>query len=364
MSRFLSGIFALLFFTSAVAAEDIIKLSAEQRNSMSVEVKSIEKATAVFGKSIPAQVVIPPKQMRMVAATQAGMIDQIMVSTGEFVQQGQILAYIQSPEVISLQRDYLQALTKLKLAKAALKRDKSLLKEGVIATRRMQETRSQVDELTATLDEHKQALSLAGISDADITKLEKTAQLNPRLTVHSPLAGVVLDAKVESGQRIAASDPLFRVAVLTPLWLEIKAPLEQLPQLGVGAHMHVLGTGAEGTMIAIGRNVDPTSQTVTVRAEVTKNVNSLRPGQFVQVALTIADTKLRYQIPANAIARSAKQSVVFVETAEGFIVKPVEVLSAQAGIAFIAGDFKGDERVAIKGIAAIKGAWLGLGGGD
>ncbi|MDX1811556.1 MAG: efflux RND transporter periplasmic adaptor subunit [Gammaproteobacteria bacterium] len=364
MSRWMSGIFAILLLNSAFAAEDVIKLNAAQRNSMSVEVKSIEKAVAVFGKSIPAQVVIPPAQMRMVAATQAGMIDQIMVSTGETVKQGQILAYIQSPEVIALQRDYLQAMTKLKLAKASLQRDKSLLKEGVIATRRMQETRSKVDELSAALDEHKQALSLAGISESDIKSLAKTSRLNPRLTVRSPLAGVVLEAKVESGQRVAASDPLFRVAVLSPLWLEIKAPLEQLPQLGVGAHMHVLGTGAEGTMIAIGRNVDPTSQTVTVRAEVSVGVNSLRPGQFVQVALTIDDTKLRYQIPSNAVVRSAKQSVVFVETDEGFIVKPVTVLSSQAGIAFISGDFKGDERVAIKGIAAIKGAWLGLGGGE
>jgi RND family efflux transporter MFP subunit len=363
MRRVVIGFCAILGLSSALAAEDVVKLTAAQRSGMGIEVKAIEKATAVFGKAIPAQVVIPPTQMRMVAATQAGMIDQLAVSTGEQVAQGQVLAYIQSPDVIALQRDYLQVATQLKLARAGLGRDESLLQEGVIATRRKQESESRVQELSAALDERKQALRLAGIADVDVQKLEETSQLNSRLTVRAPISGVVLESKVESGQRVSASDPLFRVAVLNPLWLEIKAPLEQLAQMGVGAHMHVLGTTTEGTMISVGRNVDPASQTVIVRAEVTVGAEALRPGQYVQVALTTVGKQTRYQVPSGAVVRSGKQTVVFVEVADGFLVKPVTILSSQGGFAFIAGDFRGDERIAVTGIAAVKGAWLGLGGG-
>lgn len=355
---------ALLASALPVNATDAIKLNAAQLRNMNIQVLPILKASAVFGKTMPAQVVIPPAQMRMISAPQAGMLEQLTVAIGDRVSEGQVLARIQSPDLIALQRDLLQAASQERLARTALKRDDSLLSDGVIAQRRQQETHSRHQELSAAVEERRQALRLAGMSASEIKTLESTHQLSASLTVRSPIAGVVLETKAEAGQRVMISDPIYRIAALNPLWLEIRSPLEQTPGLEVGARVRVQESGVDGKLIAIGRNVDPASQTVLVRAEVAQNTDKLRPGQYVQAAITTTSPQTRYQVPSSAIVRNGRQTVVFVQTPQGFEVRPVTLLATQSGRTIISGSFSGSEKVASSGLAAIKGAWMGLGGAE
>jgi hypothetical protein len=54
--------------------------------------------------------------------------------------------------------------------------------------------------------------------------------------------------------------------------------------------------------------------------------------------------------------------MVFVQTKNGFSPVKVKVISEQGADAVVDAKLKGDEKIAITGISAIKGAWLGLGG--
>lgn len=348
----------------SLPAADQITFTPEQISTLRIQIEPLAPAGDVFGLTLPAEVVVPPAQLRMVSTPQAGMLEQLTVAIGDRVEAGQVLARLQSPDLISLQRDFLQATSQLRLAETARKRDEALLSEGVIAPRRQQETLSRYQELNAAVEERRQALRLAGMGADEIRQLAQDHQLSATLKVRAPIAGVVLEAFAEPGQRLEVSAPLFRVASLTPLWLEISAPLEQVTGLKPGAHLHVPGLNIEGALISIGRNVDPASQTVKLRAEVTHGADKLRPGQYVQVGLTTASQTQRYAVPANAVVRSGQQAVVFVRTAQGFEPRVVTVLASHNRTAFVAGELQGDETVAISGVAIIKGAWLGLGGGE
>ncbi|MEW5755601.1 MAG: efflux RND transporter periplasmic adaptor subunit [Pseudomonadota bacterium] len=354
---------ALLAPLSLPAADQII-FTPEQISTMKIQIEPLAPAGAVFGLTLPAQVVVPPAQLRMVSTPQAGMLEQLTVAIGDRVAAGQVLARIQSPDLISLQRDFLQASSQLRLAETAQKRDEALLNEGVIAPRRQQETLSRYQELNAAVEERRQTLRLAGMSQEEIRQLTQDHQLSATLKVRAPIAGVVLESFAEPGQRLEISAPLFRVASLTPLWLEISAPLEQVAGLKPGAHLHVEGMNVEGELIAIGRNVDPASQTVKLRAEVAQGAEKLRPGQYVQVGLTTTSQTQRYAVPANAVVRSGQQAVIFVRTPQGFEPRVVNVLATHNRTAYVTGELKGDESVAISGVSLIKGAWLGLGRGE
>jgi cobalt-zinc-cadmium efflux system membrane fusion protein len=120
--------------------------------------------------------------------------------------------------------------------------------------------------------------------------------------------------------------------------------------------------GAQVTLI--GHNVDPDSQTVLVRAEVREAGGCLRPGQFVQVRLKLGGTEQRYRVPSSALTRSGDQALVFVREPFGFLVKQVRVVGQEDGYTIVAGGLKGDETVAVSGLAALKAAWMGLGGGE
>jgi multidrug efflux pump subunit AcrA (membrane-fusion protein) len=82
----------------------------------------------------------------------------------------------------------------------------------------------------------------------------------------------------------------------------------------------------------------------------------------VQAALETGQATTRYKVPSNAVIRSGDQTYVFVKVAEGYRVQPISVLATQEGESVISGDLHEGDTVAVSGIAAIKGAWKGIGG--
>jgi hypothetical protein len=178
---------------------------------------------------------------------------------------------------------------------------------------------------------------------------------------------VVLEQMVSTGQAVAAAAPLYRVAELQPLWVEVHVPVDRVDALKVGGRVLLPGIGTEGTIITIGRMVHEEDQGVLVRAEVTAGTERLRPSQFVEVQLTSAAEGTGWRVPAAAVVRNAGSAYLFVAREGGFAVLPVTVLAEEERSAVVAsipsGDPGGDlgpkDQVAVSGVVALKAAWLG-----
>lgn len=359
----LSSLALLPAHAADLPAQDVV-MSLPQQHTLGVSTAAPEAASTVFGQELPALVTVAPDQVRLVAAPQAGLLEYMPAAVGDEVVEDDVIARVKSPDLVSLQRDFLQALTQQHLARTGLTRDEMLFKEGIIARRRYQETQSGFDEVNAALDERRQALLLAGMAQRDIATLEQNRRLSTTLQLRAPITGVVLERLAEPGQRLNMSDPIYRIANLDPLWLEIRVPLEHLPNLAAGAAVKVAAFGAEGRLLSVGRDVDAASQTVRVRAELSAGSGALRPGQYVQATIAGTPGEGRYQVPSAAVVRSGQHSIVFVQTATGFTPRIVDALGNQNGKTVIVARFAPQERIAVTGLAAVKGASMGLGGGE
>ncbi len=351
--------FGLITANSVHAAD--ISMSAQQQLNLGVSVAPINQHNQFGSRSYPAEITVPVGQERVVSAPQAGLIDQLFVAAGQSVKKGQPLAHLNSPELLSLQRDYLQALTQKRLADKALARDSELLKEGVVAERRYFETQAQHEEVTAMLAQRRQALRLAGMGDAAIANLRPESGMHSGITLTAPMDGQVLEQMAAIGQRVDVSAPLYRIANLRKLWLEIHAPLEGLPFVKPGMQVSVPKLQASGKLIAVIRNVNKSDQTLHLRAEITDGAEKLSPGQFVEALIQIGGVGQYFSMPKSALARQGADTVVFVQRPGGFAAMPVKVISEQGEEAVVDGKFTGKEKIAVTGIAAIKGAWIGLG---
>jgi cobalt-zinc-cadmium efflux system membrane fusion protein len=338
-----------------------IAVEPAQFETLGITTATLTPAATASGTPLPARVAIPPAQVRVVSAPQAGLVDALLVAVGEAVEEGQVLARLKSPDLLTLQRDYLQTLTRLGLAGSELERDKALFEEGIIAERRLAQKRSRYAELAAQGDQGRQALHLAGMDEASLRRLERERRLTSDLAVRAPLAGVVLEVMASVGERAEPLAPLYRIAHLDPLWLEVRAPLESAEQAAVGTAVTAVDGAVAGRVLLVGREVDPDSQTVLLRAEVTRGAAGLRPGQFVQVRLGLGQASA-LGAPAVAVARSGGQAYVFRQVSGGFAAVPVQVLSERAGVAVLRGPLAAGERVASGGVAALKAAWLTMGG--
>jgi hypothetical protein len=174
------------------------------------------------------------------------------------------------------------------------------------------------------------------------------------LVVTAPEDGVVLDTRTSAGERVAASAPLFSIARLKPLWVNLQVPLSQAVVIVPGTRMSIPGTPAQGEVVRLGRSVDPTTQSVTAVVEVMDGAETLRPGQVVTASVALrANGAPQWRVPAGAVVRHAGRSWVFVRTAEGFRARPVTVIAETSGATSIRAGLAPDDQVASRGILAL-----------
>lgn len=366
--RHLFGAVALLIFGQAAltagAADQVVEISAAQEKALGIETATLRASSGGEIGGLAAQVTVPNSQLHLVAAPVAGLVERIPVAVNGSVRAGQVLARVLSPALAELQRGYVQATVQAQLAADNLQRDESLYRDGIIAESRLRATRGQHAEASAALTERRQALRLAGVPEESIVRLASGQGPGVAIDVRAPADGVILEQMVSVGARVDAATAMFRLAKLEPLWLEIQVPMAALPRIRVGAVATVPGGQASGRIISIGRNVDA-NQTVRVRAEIGRGAASLMPGQMVEAAVATGGDPVRgaFAVPSAAIVRFDGRSLIFVRTAMGFTPTPVTVTGevAAGSSATVTGDLRGDERIAVRGVAALKARLSGIG---
>jgi len=345
----------------AWALEDTVKITAEQEQHIGIRTLQPEGIASVPLARAPARVGLPPQNEYIVSAAQAGLVQKVEVAIGVKISKGQVLARLQSPGLLALQRGVLDAATGFNLAKAKLNRDTTLLEEGIIARMRFQETQSDYERYATGLREAEQVLAAAGASAADIEALKRTRKLDSLMNVVSPTDGVVLERMATAGQRVDVLAPLFRVGKLDELWLEIDMPQERVNELRLGDKVRIENTAYTARIAHIGQSVNPGSQSALVRGVIEGKPADIRPGQNVNVQISHASTDRLFRLPIAALVNQEGKAYVFVRVPGGFAARPVAVASTEERHVVIHEGLRDGEQVVVQGVAALKASWTGIG---
>jgi cobalt-zinc-cadmium efflux system membrane fusion protein len=352
-----------LSMSIAICRADVntIQINSQQIENLGIQMGKLAPASNVPIFSAPAHVTVPASHDYVVSSTQPGLVVKMLATIGDKVSKGDVLAIINSPDLLTLQGNYLKAISALKLAQATYLRDKKLLKEGVVSGRNEQESYNVYNAAVVEAKQANQLLQIAGVGKRDIRNLESSGKLSSQITIYAPASGHVIERMVVTGSRVDGLSPLYRIANLSELWLEINVPQEHISDLHLGDSVIVEDGLSEAVIKVLGQNVNPDNQTVTVRALLTSNTGSLRVGQKITVQAIQANDQATFSVPDSAIAHNEGKTYVFVRTKDGFSVKPVMLLGKSDANSIISGDLSGDEDIAIDNAVTLKANWLGLG---
>lgn len=351
--------------TVSVASEtgNLLKLNAEQIQHLDIHTVSPEPVMAAPLLRATARVVIPPEQEFVVSAPQPGLINKVDKAIGTEVRSGEPLAWLSSPELIGLQRDYLQAQAQLQLARQQLNRAKTLFDEGIGSRRALQESQSGHSTSQAAANAARQSLLIAGLSKNDIARVQKNGQLATTVAIRAPLNGTVLERMVVAGQRVDSLTPLYRIGRTDTLWLEIDVPYESLAQLREGDLVTVEPHGMTARVTRLNQQVEASTQTAIVRALLERSDGALKPGQVVNVKLARTEQQPLLKIPTGAVTTHDNQTYVFVKLSDGFRVQAIEVAGQEGNATLVRSGLSSDEAVVVQGLVALKAHWQGIGGG-
>jgi hypothetical protein len=209
-----------------------------------------------------------------------------------------------------------------------------------------------------------------GLNDAAIARAERGEGFASEIALMAPISGVVLARQATLGSRVEAATPLYTIANLNPLWIEIDAPSDVAARVKPGMKVEVVARAElperqiQGSVLRVLPGAGA-AQTVRIRARL-DNASAipdanLRAGQSVLARIAGLGGGQEVRERVGAVVHEGGKTYLFVRRPDGFEARQVRVLSQSANTVSLAGDFKDGEMVAVAGIAALKSAWLGAG---
>ena len=343
MRRLLLGIACFIVLPSLHAGGQSIVLSAAQRQALNLHTGRLEKAVSVPLDDLPANVRAPLEGSAVVTAPFAGVVTAVLVREGQLVTRHQPLARIQSREAMTLAAELTAASSSYRVAAAQAARDRQLLAEGIIPQARTQAAEAQREAAFARLHELQAARATAPAAPG---AAPGTYELR------APLTGRVIERSLRLGEPVGLLAKAYVIARQDQVLLELHVPARYAAQLRVGQPVRT-AAGIEGRLSEIGGAIDPTSQTLLVRALL--DTRQLLPGQQTSATLQLPAPAGALQVPAEALVERDGGYVVFVADARGYTPVPVTLLTQLAdGRSVVRGKLQPGTEVVTTGAGALK----------
>lgn len=291
----------LVLVSSLQAGEPLaanqVALSPRARALAGVRTVRVARASArAGGLRLSGRVALDETSERLVTAWIGGRIERLHVRvTGARVLRGQTVATLYSPEIYAAARD-------LRAAAQQLER----LSGGTALARTAAE---------ATLASTRERLRLLGVPAAEIDRMQARDDAARRVAIRSPFAGTVLERLTTEGAYVTPGAPLYRVADLDTLWVQLDAFEADLPRLAVGqpVRVSVEGSARDGRVAFVDPVVDPRTGSARVRVEVPNDDGALRPGMLAEATVAGEAAASELMIPASAALFTGRRSLVYVE---------------------------------------------------
>jgi cobalt-zinc-cadmium efflux system membrane fusion protein len=142
-----------------------------------------------------------------------------------------------------------------------------------------------------------------------------------RLSLVSPIDGVVTHTDLSVGKVINSKEHLFEVLDLATVWLKVGVLEKDLAQVAVGQSFELTLTAYPnetfvGTLDVIGQRLDPVTHLGTVWASLqnpASEVPRLLAGMSGQVQLKLGDAGSKVVVPMSAVIRDGAERFVLVE---------------------------------------------------
>jgi membrane fusion protein, heavy metal efflux system len=324
-----------------------------------------------------------------------GRIIKDNVVLGNSIKSGDVLAIVQNLEVAKTFGDYISKAhdneTETKVLKAKLDlftknldRLNALNKEGIVAQKDLITAQStlrvgQIDyqaSLEHAVHIRSEAKALLSAYGINLDKIEKNGldihEIKSGSPLVSPRSGVVIEKTVTVGDVVNPSQPLYVVADLSEVWLDITVYDKDLENIKQGEVVifqsdSMPNLKVEGKITYIQPSAGENTRTFLARASLPNPRTLIKPGMFGQVSIKTAEGLRKPYLPDSAIQKNGEDTFVFIDEGSNSYQKRTVHLGERLGDGFLVNDgLRGGEHIVHNGSFQLKSELLKaqVGGND
>ncbi|MBL7849011.1 MAG: efflux RND transporter periplasmic adaptor subunit [Cyclobacteriaceae bacterium] len=273
-----------------------------------------------------------------------GLVESLTAEIGDYVQKGQTLALIRSPEIAGFIQENEAAQSRLQVAQKNAAVTEALYETGNASEVQLINDQKELDRAKGEAARAQEVLRLYGASDRS------------SYAIRSPMSGFVIQKNISLNMELRTEDisPAFVVGSLDEVWVMANVYESEIASIKVGQPATIKTIAYpdriyDGKIDKIFNTMDPTSRVLRARVTLQNKDNALKPEMFAQINVRFEGKERKIAIPSGAIIFDKGRHFVMVYFADDHIeTREVNIFRELNGISYLNDGVKLGEKVMTK----------------
>jgi len=229
----------------------ILVVSEEATRSLGTETAEVQRRDTVETFSAYGRLTVPWNQWGVVSSMLEGRVVALYVREGQEVQQGELIAELECPEIERLGGEIRGLAKSIELSKRLLEDSQRATQTGALPISRMLEMQSELIQQEIQLEVSKGKWVGLGLDKGALESMLRFPLLpnRVRMRLTSPIGGKVVHTDVGVGKVVGVKEHLVEVMDTRSLWLRVEVLEKDIPRVRVGSEVvfrPLVGVGGVG----------------------------------------------------------------------------------------------------------------------
>lgn len=302
--------------TTENPATAVVTFTDKQIKAIDLQLGDFEDKNLTTTLKINGKLSLPPQHEAQVSILTGGVVKNIFVQEGEFVNAGKTLATIANTDVIQLQQDYLENNANLTYFEKEYQRQKELRDDNINSGKTYQQSQRELQIAQAKKETLKSKLAQLGINANNLS----SKNIASNIAISAPISGYIQHINLSMGKFADANAILFEIVDNRFLHLDLKVFEKDIHKIKIGQKItfndaNDVSHSHRATIFAINKAFESNEQAVLVHAKINETTETVLPGMYVEARVKIDNVQTK-ALPSEAIVSNGNDHFIFVTTSK------------------------------------------------
>lgn len=289
--------------------EHRVVLTEKQHQNAQIKTGTLKAMNLPMTIQLQGEIEAPPQNILRIASPLGGLIRFEELLPGTFVKKGQILARLQDPQYIQLQKEYYTAKSGESLLYKDFVRQKELFEAGASSEKVMQIAKARYEEQQYEVKAIQQKCNTLHIP--------LNGKMSSEVPLIAPSDAFINAVMVSNGSMVSAQESLFELIHPNDMHLTLHVFEKDLPMIRIGEKVKAYSNQdttqfIHGEVILIGQSVGMDKR-VEVHCHLNPYHEKLLPGMYMNAEIHTTQQSGNF-LPEDAVVRFEGKEYVFIRS--------------------------------------------------
>ncbi|MCC7332230.1 MAG: efflux RND transporter periplasmic adaptor subunit [Flavobacteriales bacterium] len=343
-----SLIILLVVFIAACKDKNIIKTDTAFKLTETIskekELAKVSNETVQSELLLTGKITFDEDKVAKVYPLAGGFVKELTVELGDYVQKGQVMAIIRSPEIAGFTKEGIEAEAQRKSAEKKAKVSEELFKSGIISEVELLEAKKELETATGESKRIQDVLDMYSAGEGAVYPIK------------SPVSGVVIQKNIALNMELRTEDitPAFVVGSIEDVWVMVNVYESDIAKIKEGYNAEVTTISYpdrvfKGKIDKLFSLMDAESKTLKARVTLTNENFMLKPEMFANVKVRYSENETKKAIPSKALIFDKSKYYVMVYNSDDNIeTREVKLFKENENTTYIESGLQENEKVMVK----------------